>query len=437
MSYVSRLMQDWKAWVLLVVLYLSVHYEALCNSFWLLNKAVTPRTSIIYVIAGLVIAILPMFRLPAVQYRWSDSFGSWYNTIVVALKWGLFAAGTWWWIQAGGRIIAAHPLDFHQADMMPIIRAMCQRFIQGVTIYEPIPEVWGGIMPIYLPAMWVPFVPFELAGLDIRWGTVAGVVLGMLAVVRIVPSIKGSHTWWLLLVFIPAFNLSESIFAEIVARFIRFSEEGVVVGWYMFLGYALTRKNPLLQAVAITGCLLSRYSLLFWVPVYVIYMFLFQSRKQSYWLAGGITVLMLVCFLIPWGFENLDFFLSIPGEYPDFARRNRMIDPAYAHINLGLSKFFADSQIDLLFDLQLYGSLLTPVLLLGLFAWARKKNWFDPDFFALGSLKATLVVFYNLIVVPVEYLFYVNTFLSLAIWVYYVKRKLMDPPEHKAVSAVT
>src|ERR1035437_5321069 len=67
-------------------------------------------------------------------------------------------------------------IDINNADMLPIIRVMNQRFISGqwYHIYDPIPEIWNGIRPIYLPAMWLPFVPSIIFKFDMRWITVGG-----------------------------------------------------------------------------------------------------------------------------------------------------------------------------------------------------------------------------------------------------------------------
>ncbi len=69
-------------------------------------------------------------------------------------------------------------LDIANADMLPIIKVMGERFIAGQHshIYDPIPWIWGGTKPIYLPAMWLPYVPAIAMGIDMRWIAVAGLL---------------------------------------------------------------------------------------------------------------------------------------------------------------------------------------------------------------------------------------------------------------------
>src|SRR5262245_39198533 len=57
--------------------------------------------------------------------------------------------------QLARHIMDDNPLRYQNADMLPIIKSMNQRFLHGQwnQVYQPIPEIWNGIKPIYLPAM--------------------------------------------------------------------------------------------------------------------------------------------------------------------------------------------------------------------------------------------------------------------------------------------
>src|SRR5216117_585762 len=57
------------------------------------------------------------------------------------------------------RIMDNTPLQYTDADMLPVMKVMGERFWSGhwKQVYQPIPEIWNGIKPIYLPAMWLPF----------------------------------------------------------------------------------------------------------------------------------------------------------------------------------------------------------------------------------------------------------------------------------------
>jgi hypothetical protein len=94
-------------------------------------------------------------------------------------------------------IMDATPVAIENADMLPIIKVMGQRFLDGEInkVYSPINEIWGGIQPIYLPAMWLPFTASILFHFDPRWITVVGIWLSViLACMPVVWKIKKLET---------------------------------------------------------------------------------------------------------------------------------------------------------------------------------------------------------------------------------------------------
>ena len=72
------------------------------------------------------------------------------------------------------------PLDYRRADMLPIMQVMSERFLSGTDPYAPIPEIWTGMQPIYLPAMWLPYLPAIAFDFDMRWMGILFLVLGCL-----------------------------------------------------------------------------------------------------------------------------------------------------------------------------------------------------------------------------------------------------------------
>src|SRR5206468_10379966 len=84
--------------------------------------------------------------------------------------------------QLSRHIMDNTPLQIEYADMLPIMKVMCRRFINGEwrQVYQPIPEIWHGIQPIYLPALWMPFTTSLIFHFDMRWITVCGIWLSVL-----------------------------------------------------------------------------------------------------------------------------------------------------------------------------------------------------------------------------------------------------------------
>lgn len=407
--------------LLILILFVIILLEILCATHFVGgNRILYGRTSIPYFVCGILIALIPMFKVPPIREIPSVDSTKIIDYVIRGVK-VLFGGYLIYELaKFSSHIFTLIPVGKEYADMMPIIQVMCQRFLRGEAIYEPIHEIWGDA-PIYLPAMWGPFVPFEFAGVDIRWGSVVGLMLSIVLVLEVF-SIRKKHPIWLLLVFPPLFFWAQGLWQE-QTFLIRFAEEGVVVFHYAFLGYAILRKNPYLIGIGLALCILSRYGLLFWVPFFLLFLFFSQSRKDAFIATGVALSIGIFCFLIPYGIEKFDFFTSLPGNYPDYARRLWAIeaDNKFFATTLGLAKFFSAETVDFQHRLHLVSIFLAPAFMLLAFWQLKKNNIWEGSMWGICSLKLTLTFFYNLIIVPVLYLFWVPPILSCLILVAYSK----------------
>jgi hypothetical protein len=62
------------------------------------------------------------------------------------------------------------------------------------------------------------------------------------------------------------------LFVDELSGLLPFSEEGIVILYYALLVIALQKKNPWLTGIVIALCVLSRYALIGWLPVLLLYM---------------------------------------------------------------------------------------------------------------------------------------------------------------------
>lgn len=407
----------------LLLLCALVALEALSATYFVgEERLLYQKWSIPYFICGILIALIPMFRLPRI--RQPQQLEHPYLTQALRFfKWGFWAYLSWQLLSAGRQILLQHPMDYMQADMMPIIQVMCQRFIEGKPIYEPIAEIWNN-PPIYLPAMWAPYLPFEFIGADIRWGTIVAIIAALWLIMAVWARPK-DHSLWMLLAFFPLWHLTKGLWEE-QTFLIRFSEEGVVIFHYLFLGYAMYKKNPWLTGLGIALCVLSRYGLLFWVPFFLLFLWFFRSKRAAIITAGTALVLGVLCFLLPYGIEKFQLFTSLPNEYPDFARRLWERDPNFFLTTLGLAKYFSAETVDLQHRLHLVSIFLAPLFMLLAFWQLKKRNIWEGSMWGICSLKLTLTFFYNLIIVPVLYLFWVPGFFSCLLLAVYIRESVKE-----------
>lgn len=391
--------------------------EVLCQNHWLMLLPDVEITyfyevTYYYFIAGLLICLLPLIRIKPYQPVYSKM--AFYATL---LGFAAICGFTYFFVND---IFLKWPLDYRSADMLPVISVMGERFVNGQPVYAEIPEIWGGMQPIYLPAMWIPYIPAIISGMDIRWVNVAFILAGIGGVFFMSDG-KRSRTVASLLIFIPLIILIRG-YLIIDDRMLGLTEEGIVFGYYMFLAYALYTKKTLLIGLAVTFCLLSRFSLMIWAVMLLVFIFIYVSKKQSIRLIITIGILVLALMLSTQALFHLDIFIGLQGTY-----LNAVTDPAnhWKYLNeinnsLGFAKFYNNGDLALLNSIFKWAFVLVPVL--SLLAFHFFKNRINRDFFLLCSLKLALVFFYNFLIIPYLYLFYTSTFISIAILYLYFNK---------------
>lgn len=365
-------------------------------------------SSIVYFLAGLAVAVLPMLRwnIPGDPFS-----GKWLRPLAI----GLLSLIAIWCLWRSLSLFAAAPLDFRQADMLPIIETMGRRQLSGEEVYAPIEAIWGGMRPIYLPAMWLPFVPAVGLGLDIRWISTSVLLLSVVLIFWGSPKQGGrSINFYHVLGLLPLALLFYYVFG-LYSTLITLSEEPIVVFYYMLLAWSIHRKIPVLTGFAIALCLLSRYALAFWVPMFLVYLFFYRSRREMYLTSTSLVIGLLLLLSLGQAWDQLNFFLHLQNSYLE-----ELLDPdkAWSFIdqiekNPGLMKFLPYEYIGTWHRLLFYGSIAVPVL--SLWAFSKFQDRIQMYFFGLCSLKLSLVYFYNMLTIPYSYLFYPSTFLSLFI----------------------
>lgn len=305
-------------------------------------------------------------------------------------------------------ILDGTPLQIEYADMLPIIGVMCQRFLAKrlSEIYDPIPEIWNGIQPIYLPALWLPFCTSFLFHFDMRWVTVCGIWLSV--ILCILPAWKRS---WMILFHVAAiFILLLWLHLDQTHNVIRLSEEGVIYFYYSLLVVAIISRNSWFIGGAAALCLSSRYAIIGWLPFAAIYLL---YKKEYKFLLKIVTAESLVAALLilPFGVKFLNFQLGLPHQYIAHAERVWKETPEHFYQSLGMAKFFGPSHIGLLHTILVWGSFLVPLFF---FLFLRKRK-FSSTNILLAGLQLSLSFFYNFIDVPYLYLFYTPVFVSLVI----------------------
>lgn len=399
----------------LAALFLLTVLEILCQVYWLrtYDRGIV---SVIYMLLGLAIGFIPLWKVdrPLASGR-GMSRAVW---VFMALVFVYLMFKT---ITTSQIFMAGTPVDYHVSDVLPIMQVMSQRFVDGQEVYAIIPEIWGGMQPIYLPAMWMPYIPSVVWQFDPRWITVF-FLLACSALVLLCPPAGKKLTGWSLLVLIPTLAMFAN-FLRWDPILISMTDEGVVIGFYVFLAWALWLGNPWLIGIALTLSILSRVSLLAWIPFFGLFIWLFEFRKKTLQIAGSALVSGLLFMFITKAIFYLDVFRALPGHYlkavmgEDYWKLKPVIEES-----LGMAKFLEQKDLPMLQNLTFLTTLGAPLLCLLLF-W-RFRDRMNAAFFGIATLKITLVLFFNLLIIPVPNIFYTSGFLSLAILAFYTQDRV-------------
>ena len=319
------------------------------------------------------------------------------------------------------------PVDYKIADMLPIMEIMCKRFMNQTGVYRLIPEIWGGMEPIYLPTMWMTYLPAIWFDFDLRWITwfsfIFAVCLGAFILRK--NYISGWHT---VFVWIPVFVLFKSIF-QLEPNDFSMGDEGPVVLFFAFFAFSLWQGNAIWIGIAMALGLLTRYSFLPIIPTIILAYWIFDHKKDLYAMLVSAFITGLFLMTITGAIFEINTFMSLPKHYvtavigEDFLKLSPTIQQG-----LGLAKFFSKENIPDIVNIQMLLTFLVPLILLIPY---RCLHWkIDFRVFLLAVLKIEMVLFYNFMIIPIHNLFLASNFLTIVLLFYYTQVTEEKLPEN-------
>lgn len=310
------------------------------------------------------------------------------------------------------------PIRSSESDVIPQIQRFCKEMVAGRFPYTPFDDFGWPMTPTYLPAQWLPYLPIEFFKIDPRVVTFSIFALVYLLfstkiIKNGVSSLKG-----IFLLVMPIFLISVTFDKD--PHVWSITVEQLIMAYYLLLGISLTTTSRAFQIGALVLCLMSRFSLVFWLPLYVFMLWTKEGTRPTVqfcaWIAAGCAVIYGPFLLKdPHIFSNAQTYYDIAtvaswenGDKPD----------ALYH-GFAFSIYFFEHSANKAFEIALlkkYLFIITPSVsvLLGL-VWGRFKDKLDFSLFALCSLKISLGVFYALITIPYSYLYVTPIIMSLAI----------------------
>lgn len=315
------------------------------------------------------------------------------------------------------------PVKVETSDVIPTVQELCKRYLDGTFVYEPI-EKFGYHLPVtYLPMQWTPYLLAEKGGFDYRWVAIGIWIIA--SVVLLVRSFRAQNTFvqffapvLLLLSYYYICYFNDSLISHVI--------EIMVAGYYMLLIAALNGRNAVLRGLIIGICLMSRYSLLLWLPLAVMVIFLAEPRKYFWFTALTAFVFISVIYIIPflskdWGSFYRGYKYYDQSALGEWTRMGPNEKPYHLYNGHGIAFWFyerksipVEARLKWLQKAHLLMSLGVTGLM-GIWYWFRRAK-INYKIFLMGSFKIYLSFFLFFIQVPYLYLMIVGLFVSIALF---------------------
>ena len=336
----------------------------------------------------------------------------------------LFVAGFFLLMPAIAAALREMPAEVRFSDIVPTLQVLVRRLLGGEAVYQPITE-FGYYLPVtYMPMQWMPYTVAEWLSVDYRWVAVG--IWGLSAAWLVLRSAYLSRLWQCLataLMLLGALWMMVRFETTILTMTI----ELMVAGYYMCLMMSLNRQNPWLRGLFIAICLMSRYSLALWLPLWFVAELVSGPRMQVWRsvavTAGFVLLIYILPFLLPdpgaLG-RGLNAY-SVATEYA-WQQDGPGGRPIHLYSGAGFASVFLEQldhysladRIRSLQKTQLAVS-LGAVVLMGLW-YVRVRSRIDRRIFLMASFKIYMGLFLALMQIPYTYLMITGLFISVALF---------------------
>ncbi len=398
-------------------------------SFWRSGRMLGNAAPFVFFLLSLLIGIFPLYSLRNSKDEKQGNIpakiaGHKHGSLIY---YGLFFLGILISIPLFIQVLSQYPADISQSDVIPQIEVMVRRFFyEGTSPYQTIHEFGYPLFSPYMPLQWGPFIVPELLGIDYRWlgyGVLVGISLFAVYLFR--NTSAPNWTQWVLallpgLIIWAILHQTDMVIGQSVAP--------LITAYYLLLAVSLFRENIMLQALAISLCLLSKYYIALWVPLYLWVLFQTHPRKKGFTSMGIIGGAVLICYILPFLSQDWTIFSRgmayhlqhTLGNWSDLSIRTGSGKPLILAQGVGLATYFFQywpGEISgKLNALQLTQILTVLATLLGSLWFLHKRRYADSPLVLLASLKLYLVCYLHFNPMPFIYYFLPLIFVSVTIW---------------------
>lgn len=320
-------------------------------------------------------------------------------------------------------ILKNYGIAIASSDIIPALSIYTKRFLANEEIYTPFTKELGYFaLPTYLPATWVPYIIPEWLQIDYRWMSILILLIGIGFYQKVVARLRLSFypTW--VLSFLP-FALTYATMKTEPAMF-GYTVEAMIIGYYFILLSGILLRSWPMQAIGLLLCLLSRFSLVLWVPLFFALVFFQESPRRAVRVAAVVLLGIIGCYIIPFLSHDWEMFMRVQESYTEVAvgewtHLNEQGLPFHLYNGIGFANlFYQFGTGELIERVRALKTLHLALLLLvvagsAILYWRQQHPRTDYRTYAVLGLKLYLITFYAFLQVPYAYLASVGIFASM------------------------
>jgi hypothetical protein len=328
-------------------------------------------------------------------------------------------------------LLKSKPIDFHDptgSDVIPQVGILVERFLAGIFPYQLITSEWTlnySLYPTYLPLTWMPFILPDLLGIDYRWMSFAVLIVSFFYFFyKVIPWIQ--QRWAIFFIALIPFVFLYFLQNDGNVGTFAYSIETLIGGYYLVVAMALFSKRNWVRGIALSVCLLSRYSLILWLPVFFFVLFFKEKKSNIFQIGGWIAFSFLAFYIIPFLSKDPTIFLqgfayhtqAATITFTTFPWQKAGELPLILGNGYGFAIYFYEFMDGTIAEKLLayritHVGLSGGIAVLSMLIFYKIKDQIDYRIFLLGTLKIYLVFFYNFIQIPFHYLIFPLVFISL------------------------
>lgn len=314
------------------------------------------------------------------------------------------------------QITKNHEIQVKQSDIIPQIQVLVDRFLRVEFPYRMISE-WGyELFPTYLPLQWLPYCIPDMMGIDFR--VFATLIFALVCIYFFRRSTLSDSRGAVVAIFV----ILLIVFRQ--ADIFGVTVEIMIAAYYLWMAFHLKSKSIWLRGSGLLLCLLSRYSIVLWVPLYIFLIWKMEGAKN----ALKISMVVMAGLALIYG----PFLVIDPDIYAKGYRYHHEAalgewkgqywqaigeKPHQLFQGLGMAAWIyeyasgsLENRLHVLQKIHVICSALA-CLMIGLLY--LKKRPVNEKLFILSSLQIYLTFFYHWIQIPYSYLFLVPLMTSI------------------------